>query len=43
MSRRRVVITGLGPITCIGKGVEGFWKGILAEKLDTDAASPEWD
>src|SRR5438094_9723749 len=32
MSRRRVVITGLGPITCIGKGVDGFWKGILAEK-----------
>jgi len=32
MSRRRVVITGLGPITCIGKGVEGFWNGILAEK-----------
>src|SRR5213595_2704857 len=32
MSRRRVVITGLGPITCIGKGVEGFWKGILTEK-----------
>jgi 3-oxoacyl-[acyl-carrier-protein] synthase II len=32
MNRRRVVITGLGPITCIGTGVEGFWKGILAEK-----------
>jgi 3-oxoacyl-[acyl-carrier-protein] synthase II len=32
MSRRRVVITGLGPITCIGKGVEGFWSGIRAEK-----------
>jgi 3-oxoacyl-[acyl-carrier-protein] synthase II len=32
MSPRRVVITGLGPITCIGKGVEGFWNGILAEK-----------
>jgi len=32
MSRRRVVITGLGPITCIGKGVDGFWKGVLAEK-----------
>src|SRR6516225_3325975 len=32
MNRRRVVITGLGPITCIGKGVDGFWKGILAEK-----------
>jgi 3-oxoacyl-[acyl-carrier-protein] synthase II len=32
MSRRRVVITGLGPITCVGKGVDGFWNGILAEK-----------
>src|SRR5260370_32281205 len=32
MSRRRAVITGLGPITCIGKGVDGFWNGILAEK-----------
>ena len=32
MSRRRVVITGLGPITCIGRGVEGFWNGILSEK-----------
>jgi len=32
MSRRRAVITGLGPITCIGKGVEGFWNAILAEK-----------
>lgn len=30
--RRRVVITGLGPITCIGKGVDGFWSGIRAEK-----------
>jgi 3-oxoacyl-[acyl-carrier-protein] synthase II len=30
--RRRVVITGLGPITCIGQGVEGFWNGIRAEK-----------
>jgi 3-oxoacyl-[acyl-carrier-protein] synthase II len=30
--QRRCVITGLGPITCIGKGVNGFWKGILAEK-----------
>src|SRR5258708_11609032 len=32
MSRRRGVITGLGPITCIGKGVEGFWNGIRVEK-----------
>jgi 3-oxoacyl-[acyl-carrier-protein] synthase II len=32
MSRRRAVITGIGPITCIGNGVDGFWNGILAEK-----------
>src|SRR5438128_5826069 len=31
MSQRRAVITGIGPITCIGKGVDGFWNGILAE------------
>ncbi|HJT80949.1 MAG TPA: beta-ketoacyl-[acyl-carrier-protein] synthase family protein [Chthoniobacterales bacterium] len=30
--KRRAVITGLGPLTCIGKGVNGFWSGILAEK-----------
>src|SRR5437868_13944730 len=30
--RRRVVLTGLGPITCIGKGVERFWNEIRAEK-----------
>jgi 3-oxoacyl-[acyl-carrier-protein] synthase II len=26
------VITGLGPISCIGIGREAFWQGILAEK-----------
>lgn len=30
--KRRVVITGLGAITCIGHGKDGLWKGILAEK-----------
>src|SRR4051812_26308664 len=30
--RRRAVITGIGPITCIGKGVDDFWAGIRAEK-----------
>ena len=30
--KRRAVITGLGPITCIGKGVSGFWEGILREE-----------
>ena len=32
MNRRRAVITGIGPITCIGTGVDNFWNGILAEK-----------
>ncbi len=32
MSRRRAVITGLGPITCIGTGREEFWRGLQAEK-----------
>src|SRR5437868_2934592 len=30
--QRRCVVTGLGPITCIGRGVDSFWNGILAEK-----------
>lgn len=29
--QRRVVITGIGPITCIGTGKEAFWRGIRAE------------
>ncbi|MBO0694541.1 MAG: beta-ketoacyl-[acyl-carrier-protein] synthase family protein [Verrucomicrobia bacterium] len=32
MSQRRAVITGIGPITCIGHGRENFWNAILAEK-----------
>src|SRR6184192_282842 len=31
-ARRRAVITGIGPITCIGIGVDNFWNGILSEK-----------
>jgi len=30
--RRRAVITGLGPISCIGIGKEALWQGILAEE-----------
>ncbi len=30
--QKRAVITGLGPITCIGTGREAFWRGILAQK-----------
>lgn len=29
---RRAVITGVGPITCIGTGRDDFWRGILAEQ-----------
>ena len=32
MARRRTVITGIGPITCVGIGRENFWRGLLAEK-----------
>ena len=32
MAKRRAVITGLGPITCIGTGREDFWRGLRAEK-----------
>jgi 3-oxoacyl-[acyl-carrier-protein] synthase II len=32
MARRRAVITGIGPITCIGIGRENFWRGLIAEK-----------
>ncbi len=32
MIPRRAVITGIGPITCIGSGLENFWQGLLAEK-----------
>ena len=32
MSQRRAVITGIGPITCIGYGREKFWNAILGEK-----------
>ena len=30
--KRRAVITGIGPITCIGIGREPFWNGIRAER-----------
>ena len=31
-AKRRAVITGLGPITAVGIGREGFWDGLRAEK-----------
>jgi len=32
MPRRRVVITGIGPITSVGIAKEDFWRGLRAEK-----------
>ena len=27
--RRKVVITGIGPVTPVGTGIEDFWKGLI--------------
>jgi len=37
--KRRAVITGLGPITCVGTGLNNFWNGIRAEKSGINAIS----
>ena len=34
--RRRVVITGVGPITCIGVGKDAMWASIRAERSGID-------
>src|SRR6266513_3121771 len=39
MPRRRVVITGIGPITSVGIGKENFWRGMRAEKSGIEAIS----
>ena len=39
MNGRRAVITGIGPITCIGTGREEFWRGIRAEKSGIQSIS----
>ena len=31
-AQRRAVITGIGPVTCIGIGLDRFWNGIMAER-----------
>jgi 3-oxoacyl-[acyl-carrier-protein] synthase II len=32
MSRRRVVVTGIGAVTPIGTGADGLWQGVLADR-----------
>lgn len=34
MNKRRVVVTGIGPISAAGIGRENFWQGILNKKLN---------
>lgn len=36
MSKRRVVVTGLGAVTPIGNNVKDFWAGIREEKSASD-------
>jgi len=45
MSRRRVMVTGIGAVTPIGTGAEGLWRGVLANRsavraIDRFDASP---
>jgi 3-oxoacyl-[acyl-carrier-protein] synthase II len=41
---KRVVVTGLGLVTCVGLGKEAFWNGILAEAPTGDRrVVPEFD
>jgi 3-oxoacyl-[acyl-carrier-protein] synthase II len=37
MSKRRVVITGLGALTPIGKGAPEFWNGLISGKSGSRA------
>lgn len=50
MKKRRAVITGVGPITCIGTGKQAFWESILAhrsgirrlQRFDTSTLKAHW-
>ena len=36
MTKRRVVVTGMGAVTPVGIGVENFWQGLLSGKSGVD-------
>lgn len=46
MDKRRVVITGIGPVSCVGIGKDIFWNSLLSGKsgISTikDSATDEW-
>ena len=46
MQKRRIVITGIGPVTPVGTGNDYFWKNLIAGKSGIskvkDFESPEW-
>jgi len=41
-NRHRVVVTGLGPLTAIGHGVDPFWRAVLEGRSGTRAVSASW-
>ncbi|MBZ5637747.1 MAG: beta-ketoacyl-[acyl-carrier-protein] synthase family protein [Acidobacteriia bacterium] len=38
----RVVVTGLGPVTSIGNGVDAFWEGIVLGRSGTRTVDYDW-
>ena len=40
MSRRRVVVTGMGMVSPLGADVESSWKAVLAGESGTDVIEP---
>lgn len=46
MYKRRIVITGIGPVTCIGTGINEFWNSLINGKSGVstirDADKDEW-
>ena len=46
MQKRRIVITGIGPVTCVGTGKDEFWKSLTTGKSGVSristAENEEW-